>query len=102
MDPIQRLLELYQGFERHPGRAPGGSGTTGVGRPVANSLVSTPNSPGLVAGGLTGGTVSGGLLPKMQAKGYGRMIGEQQEFQGLQDQHGSRFQRIFAALKGLQ
>ena len=63
---IQRLLDLEEGFSRFPGRAPGGSGATGIGR--ASNIGHAP---------------SGGLLSRQDASDYDRMVREQLEYTQL-------------------
>ena len=99
-------MELYQGFQEHPGRAPSGAfpgagtGTTGIGQATAAPLFksSLGNAP---TGGL-GTLPSGGFLPADQARDYDHMLGEQQEYQDLDTQYGGQFKRALASLKGIR
>lgn len=65
---LARLLELEEGFRRHPGRRPGGSGATGIGR--VSSIGHAP---------------SGGMLTRGDALGYDRMVREQMEYEQLRN-----------------
>lgn len=65
-EDITRLLEILQGFEQFPGRAPGGSGPTGIGH--VSSIGHAP---------------SGGLFPQQTAQDYDRLVREQLEYLDL-------------------
>lgn len=70
IDPVQRLMQLMQGFREYPGRAPGGSGPTGIGRPssMGGHMIGPPT--------------------RQDLEDYGQMIQEQQEyFQLLNPKH---------------
>ena len=83
IDPrLQRLMELEQGFEEHPGRKRGGSGTTGIGIRSASSIGNPP---------------SGGLFPRDQAIGYDRMLREQDEYDELMGQAAPTRMRVINA-----
>ena len=62
-EDIARLMEILRGFEEFPGRAPGGSGPTGIGR--ASAIGHAP---------------SGGLFPRQTANDYDQMVREQNEY----------------------
>lgn len=63
---IARLLELEADFEQFPGRRPGGSGPTGIGK--VSAIGHAPN---------------GGMLSKQTAKDYDRMVSDQMEYEQL-------------------
>ena len=84
MNPIQRLLELETSFQEFPGRRPGGSGPTGIGHPTNIARLIGPPT-------------------RQDLKGYGAMVGEQQEYGDLESQYGktSQFKNALARLRGL-